>query len=45
MSFPILAYPDPQLLFLLDTDASDIGIGAVLSQVEGGQEKAIAYTS
>lgn len=39
MSSPFLAYPNSQLPFLLDTDTNDVGIGAVLSQVVGGQEK------
>ncbi|KAK8386711.1 hypothetical protein O3P69_017875 [Scylla paramamosain] len=30
---PVLPYPDPKLPYLLDTDASAEGIGAVLSQV------------
>ncbi|KAI3368204.1 hypothetical protein L3Q82_007930 [Scortum barcoo] len=30
---------------LLDTDASDWGIGAVLSQVQGGEERLLAYGS
>ena len=43
---PILAFPDYMCAFILDTDASDTGIGAVLSQVHpDGTERVIAYTS
>ena len=45
MSSPILALPDWSNAFLLDTYASDTGIGAVLSQVQGGRECVIAYAS
>jgi len=42
---PILSYPDNQGRFILDTDASNHGIGAVLSQKQEGTEKIIAYFS
>ena len=42
---PVLAFPKENCLFVLDTDASDFAIGAVLSQVQGGEEKVIAYYS
>lgn len=44
-SAPILAYPNNQGDFILDTDASNTGLGAVLSQVQGGEEVVIAYAS
>lgn len=44
-SAPLLAYPDPKESFILDTDASNEGVRAVLSQEINGQEKAIAYFS
>ena len=42
---PILAYPLPDLGFILDTDASDKSVGAVLSQSQEGSERVIAYMS
>eukprot|EP00731_Ephydatia_muelleri_P033855 Em0040g5a len=45
VSPPILAYPDFKQPFLLHTDASDAAIGVVLSQVQGGSERVIAYWS
>lgn len=44
-SAPILAYPKPGLKYILDCDASDVGIGGVLSQVQNGKERVIAYAS
>ena len=42
---PILAYPNSDDEFILDTDASNTGIGGVLSQVQDGKERVIAYAS
>jgi len=44
-SSPILSFPREEGEFILDTDASNIGIGAVLSQKQEGKEKVIAYYS
>ena len=45
MSIPILALPSMQEPFILCTDASKTAMGAVLSQVQDGQERAICYAS
>lgn len=45
MSPPVLAYPDFSQPFLLTTDGSLQGLGAVLSQRQGGVERVIAYAS
>lgn len=42
---PVLQYPDPNQPFILDTDASDRGIGAVLSQGGDTEERVVAYYS
>jgi hypothetical protein len=42
---PVFAYPQFNHQFIPDTDASQEGIGAVLSQNIGGQERVIAYAS
>ena len=40
-----MSFPTDDGLFILDTDASDETIGAVLSQVQLGREKVIAFGS
>ena len=42
---PVLVYPCEGGDFILDTDASNFGIGAVLSQIQEGEEKVLAYAS
>lgn len=42
---PILQYPDFEKEFILTTDASNIAIGAILSQGPLGSDKPIAYAS
>lgn len=43
---PILVYPNFSRLFTLQTDASDVGIGAVLTQLDdAGDEHPVAYAS
>ena len=46
MSAPIIAYPDFSKPFILDTDASNVGKGAILSQIQdSGTESVVAYAS
>jgi hypothetical protein len=44
-SLPMLNYPDYTLLFKVTTDASDDGIGAVLSQFDNEDERPIQFIS
>ena len=42
---PVLGYPAESGSYILDADASAVGIGAVLSQIQDGTERVIAYYS
>uniref|UniRef100_K7EYF0 ribonuclease H n=1 Tax=Pelodiscus sinensis TaxID=13735 RepID=K7EYF0_PELSI len=42
---PVLAQPDFRKPFLVQTDPSDVGLGAVLAQQQEGAEKPILYLS
>lgn len=44
-SAPVLANPGYSLPFIIQTDASDTGMGAILVQGEGDAEKVVAYWS
>ena len=46
LSADVMGYPlDKAGEFILDVDASDIGIGGILHQVQGDRERVIAYAS
>ena len=45
ISAPILAFPQGSGEFILDCDASNVALGAVLSQIQDGEERVIAYYS
>ena len=40
---PVLGYPRPRENFIVDTDASQVRIGAVLSKIQDGSEMDISY--
>ena len=40
-----MAYPDPVKEYILNTDASDHKVGAVLYQVQNGRELVVVYYS
>ena len=41
-SAPILAFPAETGQYILDTDASNFGLGGVLSQIQNEQERVVA---
>ena len=45
MAAPILGMPTDDGAFIVDSDASNTGLGAVLSQVQNGNEVVLAYAS
>jgi len=45
ISAPILGMTTDSGMFLLDSDASSVGLGAVISQMQNGKEVVIAYAS
>jgi len=45
ISAPVLALPRDEGMYMLDTDASNFSIGAVLSHMQDGEERVIAYAS
>lgn len=45
ISPPILANPDFNESFTIESDASDLAVGAVLTQVQKGEKRVIAYFS
>ena len=41
----VMSFPRDEGTYILDTDACDVGIGGVLSQVQGDRERVMAYGS
>ena len=42
---PVLAFPRSDAEFIVDCDASDYGLRAVISQEQDGSERVTAYAS
>ena len=45
VSAPVLAYPQAEGEYILATDDSNYAVGAVLSQIQNGEDRVIAYAS
>ena len=45
MSAPVLRYPDPKLQYILDMNASAVGVETALSQIQEKEERVIAHYS
>ena len=45
LSDDLVIYPLPDGQYILDTDASNLAIGAVLSQIQDNEEKVLGYYS
>ena len=45
LSAPVLEHPDLKLPYILDTDMSAVGVGAVFFQIQEGGERVIANYS
>jgi len=45
MSKPVLTLPRDHGRYILDYDAFDVGIGALLSQEQAGREHVVGYAS
>ena len=45
MNYPVLAPPLPEGRYIIDTDASDFAMGAVLQKEQNGTVRVISYAS
>ena len=45
MTPPVLKVVEPDKPYILQTDASDLGLGAVLSQLKDGEEHPVSFAS
>ncbi len=45
MTNPVLYSPDFEKIFVLQTDASEVGLGVVLKQEKGGELHPVVYLS